>query len=331
MVYTGPITISLTKILKARAFSPDPLVLPGLIEFDTYFINEDHTVPVVSIAANNLKNLLNGNGALMPQGSIEYFNESKERTTTAYGEFGRHGQDSWVHPQRSLDYKARDEMGYNFALQEKLFTQSDREEFQRVILRASGDDNYPGIDSSAHIRDDFVQTLSVVSGQNLDVRKSRRCVIYTNGEFWGVYAIREKVDDHDYTSYYYNQGKYDLHFMLLWGSTWAEYGGQAAIDDWETLYSYIIGHDMSIQANFDYVEAQYDPTSLADYMLINSFVVCSDWLNWNVGWWKGLSPDGDHQRWGYILWDEDATFGHYINYTGIPAQSPYLLPASTNR
>jgi hypothetical protein len=324
--YLGPITIPSTKILKARAFSPDPAVLPGLIEFDTYLINVSHTVPVVSIAANGLKNLLNGNGALLPVGSIEYFNENKERTTTAYGEYGRHGQDSWVHPQRSLDYKTRDEMGYNFALQEKLFTQSDREEFQRIILRASGDDNYPGIDTSAHIRDDFVQTLSVVAGQNLDVRKSTRCVIYANGEYWGVYAIREKVDDHDYTDYYYGQGKYDLHYMLLWGSTWAEYGGQDAIDDWENLYSYITTHDLSIQSNYDYVVSQYDPTSLTDYMLINSFVVCSDWLNWNVGWWRGLNPEGDHLRWGYILWDDDATFGHYINYTGIPAQSPYLEP-----
>ena len=55
--YSGPIGISTTKILKARAFSSDPDILPGLIEFDTYFINEVHTVPVVSIAANQLKNL----------------------------------------------------------------------------------------------------------------------------------------------------------------------------------------------------------------------------------------------------------------------------------
>jgi hypothetical protein len=324
--YAAPVNIITTTVLKARAFSSDPMILPGLIKFNTYFIDKNHTLPVVSIAANQLKQLLNGDGTLEPLGSIEYFNTAHERTTIAYGDFGRHGQDSWVHPQRSLDYKTRDEYGYNFALQEKFFVLSDRNEFQRVILRAFGDDNYPGIDSSAHTRDDFVQTLSTKAGLNLDVRKSTRCVVYANGQFWGVYSIREKVDDHDYTSYYYNQGKYDLHYVLLWGSTWAEYGGQAAINDWEMLYNYIVTHNMSNQSNFDYVVSQYDPTSLVDYMLINSFVVCSDWLNWNVGWWKGLNPEGDHQRWGYILWDEDATFGHYINYTGIPAQSPLLPP-----
>ncbi|MBK6963787.1 MAG: CotH kinase family protein [Bacteroidales bacterium] len=125
-------------------------------------------------------------------GTIEYFNTDKVRTTKGYGEFDKHGQDSWVHDQRSLDYKMRDECGYNYGLLETLFKYTDRDEFQKIILRASGDDNYPGIDSSAHIRDDFIQTISVKSGMNLDERKSSRCVVFANGQYWGVYAIREK-------------------------------------------------------------------------------------------------------------------------------------------
>ena len=325
-VYTGPVSVTATKIIKAKVFSNNPEILPGLIEFNTYFINEDHSLPVVSIAANDLISLLNGDASYFPWGSIEYYNTDKVRTTMGYGEFDKHGQDSWVHPQRSLDYKMRDECGYNYALQETLFKYTDRNEFQKIILRACGDDNYPGIDSSAHMRDDFVETVSVKSGMNLDERKSSRCVVYANGQYWGVYSIREKVNDHDFTKYYYEQDKYNLHYLMLWGGTWAEYGGQAAFDDWNALYSYIMGHNMADSSNWAYVESQLDPTSITDYMLINSFVVCSDWLNWNVGWWRGLNPNGGHRRWGYILWDEDATFGHYINYTGIPAQSPYVTP-----
>jgi hypothetical protein len=324
--YTGTLNVSSTRVLKARVFSNDPAILPGLIEFNTYFINENHNLPVVSIAGNELLELLNGNSALRPRGSIEFFNKLKQRTTTAYGEFNEHGQDSWVHPQRSIDYITRDENGYNYALQEKFFSLSDRDEFQRLILRAAGDDNYPGIDTSAHMRDDFVETLSQKSGQHLDWRKSERIVIYANGEYWGIYALREKVHDHDYTQYYYDQGKYDIQFIMLWGSTWAEYGGQQALDDWYELHDFILTHDMSNPFTYQAVAGQYDVTSLVDYVIINSYVVCSDWMNWNVGWWRGLNPEGSHRKWAYILWDEDATFGHYINYTGIPAQSPTVSP-----
>lgn len=324
--YTVPVSIMTTKILKARVFSSDPSALPGFVEFNTYFINESHNLPVLSVAGNELQDLLNGDASLRPRGSIEFFNSLHQRTTTAYGEFNEHGQDSWVHPQRSIDYITRDEAGYNYALQEKFFPLSDRDEFQRVILRAAGDDNYPGIDTSAHLRDDFVQTLSQRAGQHLDWRKSRRIAMYANGEYWGIYSIREKVHDHDYTDYYYDQGKYDIQFIMLWGWTWAEYGGQQALDDWYELHDFIMTHNMSNQFVYQAVAAQYDVTSLVDYVIINSYVVCSDWMNWNVGWWRGLNPEGSHRKWAYILWDEDATFGHYINYTGIPSQTPYVSP-----
>jgi hypothetical protein len=324
--YTGPINIFVTKVLKACVFSNDISILPSLIEFNTYFINDTHFLPVISIAGDGLVDLLNGNSALFPKGSVEFFNKLRTRTTKAYGDFNKHGQDSWVHPQRSIDYVSRDEDGYNAALQEKFFSLSDRDEFQRIILRAAGDDNYPGIDSSAHIRDDYVETLSQKAGQKLDWRKSERCVVYANGSYWGIYAIREKVPDHDYTQYYYDQGKYDIQFIMLWGGTWAEYGGQQALDDWYELRDFIMTHDLTNPFTYQAVTAQYDITSLVDYIIINSYVVCSDWMNWNVAWWRGLNPDGNHRKWAYTLWDEDATFGHYINYTGIPAQSPYVSP-----
>lgn len=325
-VYSSPVNVSTTTLLQARAFHSSPTVLPSLVEFNTYFINQSHQLPVMSISGDQLIQLLNGNASLRPHGSIEYFDMEKVRTCAAYGEFNEHGQDSWVHPQRSIDLITRDEMGYNYALREKLLSNSDRDEFQRIILRAAGDDNYPGKDTSAHMRDLWTQNLAQRSGLHLDVRKGARIALYANGQYWGVYSIREKVSDHDFTRYYYNQDKYDIQFLMYWGGLWAEYGGQQAINDWMALRSYILGNNMADPQAFAYVDERYDYKSLVDYVIVNSFVVCSDWLNWNVGWWRGMNPEGTHHKWGYILWDEDAILGHYINYTGIPGQHPYVPP-----
>jgi hypothetical protein len=325
-VYSGPINISATKIINARAFSNDNTILPGLIDFNTYFIGVSHSLAVISTSSETLDNLLNGNASLKPFGTIEHFDKQGIRTTYAYGEYNEHGQDSWVHPQRSMDYITRDECGYNFALQDQLMSRSDRDEFQRLIFRAEGDDNYPGIDTSAHLRDFLIQNLAHRSHLNLNVRQGEKFVLYVNGQHWGVYSYREKVHDHDYTNYYYGQDKYHIYFLMLWGGSWAEYGGQAAWNDWNALHDFILYNDMSVQENYEYVKTKYDVSSLSDYIITNSFVVCSDWINWNVGWWRGIDPNGGHQKWGYILWDEDATFGHYINYTGIPGQNPYVSP-----
>jgi hypothetical protein len=325
-LYSAPITISQNTIVNARCFSDDPSVLKGWIEFNTYFIGIQHTLPVISVSAASLDELLNGDQGLIPFGTFEYFNKNGVRTTTGYGEYNEHGQDSWVHPQRSIDYITRDECGYNYAIRDTIISITDRDEFQRIIIRAAGDDNYPGIDSSALLRDMFVQNTAQLNGMHLDVRKGEKCVMYVNGQYWGVYGIREKVSDHDFTDFYYGQDKYHVYFLLLWGGSWAEYGGQEAWDDWNDLHDFIKFNDMSNQENFDYVKTRLDYTSLVDYIIINSFVVCSDWINWNVGWWRGTNPEGGHQKWGYILWDEDATFNHYINYTGLPATDPTVSP-----
>ncbi len=46
-LYTTPITVTSTKVIKARVFSNDAAILPSLIDFNTYFINENFTLPVV--------------------------------------------------------------------------------------------------------------------------------------------------------------------------------------------------------------------------------------------------------------------------------------------
>jgi len=330
-IYSSPILINTTSVLKAITISNDPTILPSFISFDTYFINVSHTLVVVSISGEQLDELANGDGSLLPYGTFEYFDLNKQRTAKTMGEFNKHGQDSWANSQRSIDFISRDEMGYNSALKEKIFNYSTRDSYQRLILRAAGDDNYPADHhssnlGSAHVRDAYIHSLAKEGGLDLDVRASEKAIVYLNGQYWGVYDLRERPEDHDYTEYYYGQDKYHLQYLMYWGGRWAEYGGQQAMDDWDTFYNYIMSLDMTVPANYQYVTDRLDEKSLVDYVLANMFTVCSDWLNWNTGWWRGMDSTGTHLKWGYILWDNDATFGHYINYTGIPNTTPDADP-----
>ncbi len=81
---------------------------------------------------------------------------------------------------------------------------------------------------------------------------------------------------------------------------------------------FILNTDMSIPGNYETAKDSLNMLSLIDYMIVNLNVVASDWLNYNTGWWRGRNPEGDHKKWGYILWDLDATFDYYINYSGVP-------------
>jgi len=321
-VYDGPITISKTTVVKAQAYSNDPDILPGKLDFNTYFIDESFTLPVFSVAADRVTNLANGIGELLPIGSLEYFKDDT-LVTRSFGELNRHGQDSWVLPHRSIDWISRDEMGYSKAVDAPIFSTSDRDEYQRFMFRNSGDDNYPAIDDaqhegSTHVRDEYVQQLAQEGNLKLDLRTVERVVLFLNGEYWGLYGMREKVVDHDYTDYYHDQGKKDVQFLSTWGDTEIEYGGTKALEEWNGLRDFILDNDMGDVNNYTIVKDSMDLISLIDFFTINQAVVASDWLVYNTGWWRGLKQNGAHKKWGYILWDLDATFDYYINYTEIP-------------
>jgi gliding motility-associated-like protein len=85
---------------------------------------------------------------------------------------------------------------------------------------------------------------------------------------------------------------------------------------------------MGNATNFAYVDSLLNWESLCDYFMFNSFVVNQDWLNWNTAWWRGTDPLGDKKKWRYTLWDMDATFGHYVNYTGIPDNTANADPCN---
>lgn len=325
-VYSAPISISTTQVVRARAYSSTPAIPASFIMNATYFINVAvHTIATVSVYGDNLPSLLNGNSSLYPETSFEYFDAGGVQRAKVSGSSNKHGNDSWAYSQRGFDFKSADEQGYDHAINYKIFTRTTRDEFKDVILKAAANDNYP-FESGAHVRDAYCHTLSQDARLHLDERTSEFCEVYVNGQYWGVYDIREKVDDNDYTDHYYNQDVPNIQMLKTWGGTWSEYGGAQAQTDWNTLSNFITTNNMALPANWAQVDTVFNWKSLADYIILNSVCVTSDWLNWNTIWWRGLDPNGGAERWRYALWDNDATFGHYINYTNIPNTSPSADP-----
>lgn len=316
-VYSGPINVPTTAVVRAIAYDVNP---PSFIETNTYLIDETHGVPVVSVCSADLFDLLaNGNQGPNDIGSFELFEQDGTFIEEGEGHFNEHGNDSWAYPQRGFDLIMRDQFGYTDGIEHEIFpNDTDRDHFQRLILKPGASDNYPFESGGAHIRDAFVHTLSIRADMLLDERTWRPCVVYLNGQYWGVYEIREKADDHDYTDYHYQQDKFNLQYLKTWGGTWQEYGAPNAQPDWDALVNYVQANNMGPGPDFDYVKSQLKWASLCDYFMFNSYVVNQDWLNWNTAWWRGMDPNGQKKKWRYALWDMDATFGHYINFTGIP-------------
>lgn len=311
-LYTGPISVDSTKLIRARCFSSDPAILPGFIESNTYFIDITHTLPVVSLGGN-FAMLFSSWGMRLPSG-FEYFDKTGAFQFEGYGESDKHGNDSWAYPQKGIDYVVNDEYGYNNEFEYPVFHTKPRQKFQRLILRAAGSDNYTGFGGfSCHIRDAYIQSLSQRAGLAVDCRTTESCIVYINGKYWGVYELKEKTMDPDYTEYYYGQTEEDIDYLTYWGGLTVRYGSSS---DWVDLYNFITNNTMTVQANYDIAASRIDVMSLIDYMIINTWGINSDWVNWNGAWWRGNGIP--NVKWRYVNWDMDNTFNLGQNYSGWP-------------
>jgi len=327
-LYSGPIAVNQTTVIRARCFDPSGTLTDSHITTNSYFTGDDaHTIIVVSVSGDEQED---GNwpggwgGGADEPCHVEFFHPDGSFWCEASGDSNEHGNDSNAYPQKGFDYITRDQMGHSYAITQPLFHVKERDAYQRLIFKAAANDNYPS-SGGGHIRDAYVQTLSHLADLKIDERTNESCIVYLNGEYWGVYEFREKVDDLDFTTEYYDQPRHFVDFIKTWGGTWVEYGSS---NDWNPFVNFVTGQDMTNADNYEYVQSVFNTMSLIDYVLLNSFTVCADWLNWNTAWWRGRHPDGSGKKWRYALWDMDNTFGHGANYTGIPSQSSDADPCN---
>ena len=180
--YTNPIILNNTRILKARSYSSNPLILPGFIEYHTYFINDTHSLPIISISGSDVDNLLSGN-QIEPFGTFEIFEASGVLIDKNRGQYNKHGNDSWAYDQRGFDYIVRDQLGYGHEVEGQIFRGKNRDGF--AFIEAASNDNYPFSygGSGAHVRIHIA--IHQVAGLRLDEKHMN--LTYLNGNYWGVY------------------------------------------------------------------------------------------------------------------------------------------------
>jgi len=319
-VYSGPITVSSTEVLRARAFSSQTDLLPSFEEVNTYFINEPNYDPhyyIISIASGDFDNLFN-NVMSDIDAYIEFFDKNHNFQFEGMGKVDPHGNDSWAFPQKGIDFEIEDDYGYAHNMPYKIFTAKDRPSYDHIIMKAAASDNYPfswGGGGGCHLRDAYAHTLALRSHLDLDVRTYEPLILYINGQYWGIYDLREKVDEADYTNYYYNQDFKDIDVLKYWGWLILQYGSDTA---WNNLYYYMQTHDLSIMANYNHVKDRLDFNSMIDNMVANTYMVDCDWIDWNTMWWRGRNPNGERTKWTYAFWDEDNVLGLGENYSGWP-------------
>lgn len=184
------------------------------------------------------------------------------------------------------------------------------EKFDKVTIRNAGNDN-----EYLHFRDALVQDL--VSDLSPDTMASEPCILFIDGEFWGFYMLREKIDA-DYIESHYGIDKNDA-AVIKNGEL--EDGLESDLTELRDFCSWAATADMSSETNYQKLCNIMDIQSFMDYMAVETYVNNADWIaetyinNWQV--WRSNAvyagvPESDG-KWRFIFYDLDMSLGIYQN------------------
>lgn len=179
------------------------------------------------------------------------------------------------------------------------------DKFKTLVLRNGGNCAF-----SSKFNDTFWQSL--VTELDCGTQKSRPCVVYLNGEYWGLYILQEDYTDNHMENLYGVDNKDVVIYKgdaesLALGYKLDE--GEIPENEEETYYfkellDFFAGHK-DLSADEDYAEfcKLVDPQSLTDYFAVQCFINNKwDWPGKNWSMWRTITSDGKEDSYGDVRW-----------------------------
>jgi len=316
-LYSDTLFLDSTTVLSFRSYKSS-LIASSVVD-RTYIINEDnYGLPVFSIITDSL-NLWDWNNGIYVLGAngdttfpyynanwrqgwskwsrLEYFDKNK--INQAYEEFELkiHGRFSTVYPQKSfrLDFKSI----YSGDLEVPIISQKSHVlNYNNINLRNGGQNN-----NKSKLLDGFFSMLA--DKTNIDVMGYEPCILYLNGVYWGVYNIREKMDEY-YVESNHNLNK-DSIDLINANSVYPKiYSGSDL--HFINLQHQLLNMDHYSFSFFEILEEGFDIENMIDYFIFELYIGNRDWLGYhgnNIKLWK---PQSENAKWRFMLYDTDNSF-----------------------
>jgi len=308
--FTVPI-VSKATVIRVAAIKDS--ILSSKVYTFTFFVDTNiyskYSTPVVSLVTD-ANNLFNEDTGIYVSG--KYFDKNSPLKTGNYYQKGKnwernvnvtlfkkngdiafsqgagmriHGYMSRKFPQKCFRLCAKEKYREEY-FQYRLFPQKEQKIFKRFILKAPHEGKF------ALITDPLIH--NIVKNLNLDVKDYMLVTVFINGEYWGIYTIRDRLNKY-YLALKYNINK-DSIDIIKGNHTIIE----GNIKKFETLIFFVKDSDVTIQKNYDYIKSQIDIKSYIDHQITQIYFNCP--CDDDYRFWRPETPNG---KWRWFIYDMD--------------------------
>ena len=306
-LYTGPIEITRTTVIRAICYETGKEASEILNL--TYVVNEYDELAVACLVAEP-NQLFGDYSGIMVQGvnvgeedEFPYYNANywwavERRATVSLFEpdgggftancgISMFGGYSRALAKKSLAVFFRDYYG-DGSLDYPLYGEEGLDSYESFVFRGCGQDSI-----DAMMRDPMLTSL-VAEYTDVAVQKYKPVNLYINGKYWGIYYIREKINE-NYVAGNFNASTEDVTLCMANGRSSQEY---------VALIDYVRNHDLADPECYEYVCSQVDIQQYMDYIIAEMWICNTD--NGNIKFCK--TTEG---KWSWIMYDVDYAFHSY--------------------
>jgi hypothetical protein len=302
-LYSGSsITISSTHTLKAKCFSTADK-LPSPPNGATYFINEAHVLPVISISTND-ENLYGATGIFDNVDQdwnkpcyIEYFDADKVlafKQEAGIQIDGGAGGSRYL-PQHSVRIEpGNGTLGDGDVQYELIPDRRNRKDYSSFYLR-NGSNQYYTLQYK-----DGLQVMAIAKNTHTYYSAHSAIVAYINGSYFGVYELREKLNaDFLKENYLMNIDTLDLLTLSYYKGQVLE-AIEGSVDPFWDDYDRFMSLSPSNADYLDKVGQFLDLDNYTDYIIAQSWIGNTDWPYNNIRVFRNSSTG---YRWQYAVQD----------------------------
>lgn len=324
-------------VVRARTFKEG--VIPSRTTTETFFVwpeGNPYSLPVISltIQENNLFEYNEGNyiagvafdkwhsagrpGTVWSSGAhflqkgrewerpcnFEYFENGSNHSVINQGAGYRiHGGTSPVFQLKNMRLYARSDHDEQNVFQYGFFEEQvpfasipNNSTFKRLLIRRQGAGWNPGWVLYDIVFNRLMQP--VFEG----VIRHQPVLKFINGEFWGLTAVRDRIDRYHF-GYHYN---IDPDNIIVTSGNFVDEGVASDQELFNYMYNFIRNNQMSNNNNFLQAQEMLDIQSYCDHLIINHY---SGNSHYEHGYWRARVPSDNHfgdGKWRAIINDFDA-------------------------
>lgn len=220
--------------------------------------------------------------------------------------------------QKSVRFYAREDYGeknFKYPLIPNAYKEDGSgkqiKKFKKFVCRAGGND----IDYTKY-KDSYIQSL--VSDRAVDTQEGRACVMFIDGEYFGLFTLQEDFDDH----YYEDNYGVNADEVVVYKKGEIDEGLEEDIELFREMRSFAKNNDLSVQENYDKMCEMIDVQSFIDYMSVEMYIINEDWPGNNYSLWRTRTVDPTNPyadgRWRFNLYDTEMGVYHYGNASTKP-------------